>query len=218
MTTDSIGRVLTLPSAGAASFGRAAQPLGAGWAQVATSNGLHMAREGGLRTLVEHEGTPSTSTAWAELSGGSADPEAFQWDTAEASGAFVLCAGLHLLRRHGDRVAWPRVEARWRWKAHRAGDTAGAVLIVTPGIVRPSLRDHLGASTTTTSNTFTDGALTVAVTDERQLQHRALDPTRAPDERGDVFVFSAFLGFWNTSNQAAYPTHVRGVSIFLREP
>lgn len=218
MTTDTIGRVVRLPSAGSASFGRAGQPLGAGFAQIAASNAVHLAKEGCLRTLAEHPGTDaSSSESWRALL--VADSvESFLWDedSTAASGVFQVWTGLQIIKPYGPDPRLPRVEARWRWKVHTGGDTAGAVLIVTPGVVRPSYRDHASASTTTTATSFTDATLTVTLDGPERCQRRALTP--GDDEVGQVLVVNVALGFWNTHNQAAHPNHLREVSIFLREP
>jgi len=224
MTTNTLGRIIQLPSAGSASLSRAGQPLGAGWAQLAASNATHYAREKGLRVLAEHPGTSAVgSEAWRALE--VADhPEYFRWeeDSDASEGAFIICAGLHLLRPWGESPRLPRVEARWRWRAEQAGDTCGAVMVVTPGLVRPSYRDHPSAYATLTSTTMTNGSATVTIDGPERLLRRSFSPHTAaaadPDEAGEALVFSVFLGFFNTSNQAAYPTHVRQVSIFLREP
>lgn len=211
MSISTLGRVIRV----SADRVTADQPLGAGLAQILASNAVHLARENGLRTLAEHPG--SATDAWRNLLV-AGDVNAFPWDFSAGDGTVILCTGPRLVRFYGETVRAPRFEARWRWKAP-SGYTAGAILLVTPGLAQPDTARHPYVTTTTTSTSLVDASLTLTLdAGLRQTRERQVYPAAAADETGTVHEACAFLGWWCTSNQGSDPVVIRGASIFLREP
>lgn len=223
--TTTIGRYLHLPTAGAgSSHYRTDQPLGAGLAQIAASNGTHLARENGLRQLYDDPGSALVGRA---LSMPGAGVESFDWDrldSAEPAGFARFC-GVHQIRPWGETRSLPRVELRCRAGVGSAGgQTGGLILVVTPGCVHPAVGRHPYVPLTFT-DALTDRALTLTLPNESACKVERWTPrvgsSAVPPEAaevGSVLTIGVWVGAWSTSNQDAHPIEVRGLTIYLREP
>ena len=199
------------------------RPLGAGRAQILASNIIHLARENALRTLATHPGLPALYRGSAL--GITTAPAArdIDWSTRRSAGGGGICLGPHYVTQYADSRQYPRPSCRFRWNA-AAGYTTGGVLVIVPGRGMPDW-SHAAAATVTTSATMVDGDLTFttmrddmsAAIDEGPISGTPATAT-VPAERGQLREFTAYLGFYNSSNQVAFPCVVAGISLFLLPP
>jgi hypothetical protein len=236
MGVQTIDRVLKLPAHATAfaSGGRtvANAPLGAGVASVLASNLVHLGREGSKRTLGDHPGWPSA--VWETLPA----TGVFNFDGLEANGVVTWSSGVVRIAAFGEQGRWPKVTATCRG-AVPAPYTLGLFLCVTPAALagddrslQPSPGRHPYATTTTTSATFVDLALSVALPGAPStatavgVKPLAIIPGQAsagggPFETGSERVIEVFFGAWCTSAKNTGPgdrASVQGLVVYLDDP
>lgn len=212
-------RWIHLPAAGgAADVWRADQPGGAGIFQVAASNATLACRENGLRTIWEDAGSADIYKA-LRVSG---DPSSIDLDadtaTAGGAGSYIRLAGRHRLRLHGETGRAPRLHLTARGFAP-SGHTLGLILAGMPDDGSVGLRPGLYASTTTTSTSIGDLAVSLDV--DASAWGREVLPLRgatAVEELGLHTGLTLLVAAWCTSGSSGAKGALYGLTITVREP
>jgi hypothetical protein len=205
-----IGQWVHLPASGGASDRvRADQPGGAGWLQLAASNGTHAARELGLRTLWED---PGSALVYADLAATGA-PSTLRWHDEETSGVYVRLCGTYRVRLYGETVTVPRVHLACRALAPAGYETGVALLVQQV----PGAPECLGAALGTTSTTSTSAtALSVTLSLTPLSLGRA--EVETDDEHGDLPTVTIYVGAWCTSGSSLSKGAVYGLTVSLLDP
>jgi hypothetical protein len=201
-------------------------PWGAGRATALRNNAQHLVEVNYRRTLWNDPGVVDFYRASA-----SANPVApslwtdppglwdIRWRYTAKTGGLALDLGTHYVWRT-PTGRWPRLVVRFQLKV-AATYTAGILLAAAPGQEGPL--DAIGvASGAYTDTTFTEQELGLNLESDcvARRAFAGADGTAAPviDDRGDLYLFRAFLGGYCSSDSGSDPASIVGITLSLETP
>jgi hypothetical protein len=217
--TTTVEQWIHLPaSGGAADVFRADQPGGAGIFQVAANNATLACRENGLRTIWEE---PGSANVYKNLRV-AGDVSSLDLDaddsTIGGAGSYVRLAGRHRIRPYGETGRPTRLHLACRGLAP-SPYTLGVLLAVMPDDGAVGFRPGLYASTTTTSTSLVDLAVTLTI--DPAAYGREVLPLRgasAVEELGLHTGVNIVVAAWCTSGSNVAKGAIYGLTLTVREP
>lgn len=213
-------------STGAASWLYRDRPLGAGRHQsIVGSNALHLARINSVRPLCTHPGVRGVWQGARRVPDLSA-PSFYDinWTLTPKSGGLALDLGVHWVWRYGDDTRYPVLRCDVRAALDNAGDSLNLYFAVAPGERFITDADTHDVWHHTGTTAYTEKMLEVVLGDSsvarRPVSMVGGTSTADPTESGELLVFRAFLGGFNSAgvNTVGRLANILGITLFLEPP